>query len=158
MDVQGLAAIRSLPNFRVGQLDPACLSTQKFVCLRQSKRYVQRHVLLLLRSENPRASPALPFYIGKGVGTRSHDHLVKPDGTRKGLKIKEIEAAGAKLLVNRLVDLLNEYQAVKLEAELIAAFRTLDTGAMLTNSVLPAGLSTKARASVVVPSGVKEKA
>ena len=108
--------------------------------------------------KDPRASPALPFYIGKGVGTRSHDHLVKPDGTRKGLKIKEIEAAGAKVLVNRLVDLLNEYQALKLEAELIAAFGTLDTGAMLTNSVLPAGLSTKARASVVVPSGVKEKA
>lgn len=108
--------------------------------------------------KDPRSSPALPFYIGKGVGTRSHDHLVKPDDTRKGKKIKEIEAAGAKVLVSRLVDSLSESQAIKLEAELIAAFGTLDTGGLLTNSVLPSGLSTKSRTSVVVPSGVREKA
>jgi uncharacterized protein len=108
--------------------------------------------------KDPRVSPAMPFYIGKGVGTRSHDHLTKPDETRKGMKIKEIEAVGAKVLVSRLVDLLDEHQALKLEAELIAAFGTLDTGGILTNSVLPAGLSKKARSTVVVPCGVKEKA
>lgn len=108
--------------------------------------------------KDPRTSPAMPFYIGKGTGTRSFDHLVKPDQTRKGLKIQEIEAAGAKVLVSRLVDALDEHQAMKLEAELIAAFGTIDTGGILTNSVLPSGLSKKARSSVVVPSGVKEKA
>ena len=108
--------------------------------------------------KDPRASPAMPFYIGKGTGTRSFDHLVKPDETRKGLKIKEIEAAGAKVLVSRLVDALDEHQAMKLEAELIAAFGTIDTGGLLTNTVVPSGLSKKARNSVVVPSGVKEKA
>src|SRR5438552_5470125 len=108
--------------------------------------------------KDPRVSPAMPFYIGKGVGTRAHDHLLKPDETRKGLKIREIEATGAKVLVSRLVDLLSEHEALKLEAELIAAFGTLDTGGILTNSVLPAGLSKKVRSSVIVPSGVREKA
>lgn len=108
--------------------------------------------------KDPTISPAMPFCIGKGTGTRSHDHLIKPDESRKGLKIREIEATGAKVLVSRLVDLLSEPQAIKLEAELIAAFGTIDTGGPLTNTVLPSGLSKKARTSVVVPSGVKEKA
>jgi hypothetical protein len=108
--------------------------------------------------KDPRSSPALPFYIGKGTGTRSFDHLVKPDNTRKGLRIQEIEAAGAKVLVSRLVDSLTEQQAMKLEAELISSFGTIDTGGLLTNSVLPSGLGRKSRTSVVLPSGAKEKA
>jgi len=105
--------------------------------------------------KDPRSSPALPFYMGKGAGTRSHDHLAKPDDIRKGQKIKEIEASGAKVLVSRLVDSLSEQQAMRLEAELISAFGTVDTGGLLTNSVLPSGLSRQARTGVVVPSGVE---
>ncbi|WP_434514740.1 GIY-YIG nuclease family protein [Dechloromonas sp. ARDL1] len=108
--------------------------------------------------KDPRSSPALPFYIGKGTGTRSFDHLTKPDSTRKGLRIQEIQASGANVLVSRLVDSLTEQQAMKLEAELIASFGTIDTGGLLTNSVLPSGLGKKARKSVVLPSGTKEKA
>ena len=108
--------------------------------------------------KDPRSSPALPFYVGKGTGTRSHDHLVKPDGTRKGERIREIEASGARVLVTRLVDSLTDLQAMRLEAELIAAFGTVDTGGMLLNSVLPSGLARKSRVAVTVPSGIKEKA
>lgn len=108
--------------------------------------------------KDPRRSPALPFYIGKGTGTRSFDHLVKPDDSRKGALIRQIEAEGQQVLVTRLVDSLTEIQALKLEAELISAFGTVDSGGLLTNSVLPSGLSAKSRTAVVVPSGVKEKA
>lgn len=108
--------------------------------------------------KDPRMSPALPFYIGKGTGTRAHDHVVRPDDTRKGQRILEIHAAGAQVLVTRLVEDLTEAQALKLEAELIAAFGTIDSGGLLTNSVLPSGLSKKVRDSVVVPHGAREKA
>lgn len=100
----------------------------------------------------------MPFYIGKGTGTRSHDHLVKPDNTRKGQRIREIEASGSKVLVSRMIDSLMENQAIKLEAELIAAFGTIETGGLLTNSVIPSGLAMQSRGAVVVPSGMREKA
>ncbi|WP_374263192.1 GIY-YIG nuclease family protein [Zoogloea sp.] len=108
--------------------------------------------------KDPRQSPALPFYIGKGTGTRAHDHLVNPDDSPKGRRIREIEAAGAKVLVVRLVDALTEAQALRIEAELIAAFGTIETGGSLTNAVMPSGLARKARAAVIVPTGVREKA
>ena len=108
--------------------------------------------------KDPRTSPALPFYIGKGVGTRSHDHVTRPDKTRKGQRIAAIESDGAKVLVARLCDSLTEDQAIRLEAELIAAFGTADSGGLLTNTVLPSGLAKKERPMIVVPSGVREKA
>jgi len=108
--------------------------------------------------KDPRSSPATPFYIGKGTGTRSHDHLLKPDDTPKGARIREILSAGHKVLVTRLVEDLSEIQAIKLEAELIAAYGTRATGGLLTNSVIPSGLTRKARGNVVVPQGAQEKA
>ncbi len=108
--------------------------------------------------KDPRTSPAKPFYIGKGTGTRAHDHLVKPDESSKGIRIREIVGSGHQVLVSRLVEDLSEIQAVKLEAELIAAYGTELTGGCLTNAVLPSGLVRKARRDVVVPQGVQERA
>lgn len=108
--------------------------------------------------KDPRTSPARAFYIGKGTGTRSFDHLVKPDNTRKGQRIQEIQAEGKKVLVERLVDGLSQAQSLRLEAELIAAFGTIDTDGLLTNSVMPSALARTSKVGLVVPSGAKEKA
>ena len=93
--------------------------------------------------KDPRTSPAMPFYIGKGTGTRSYDHLVRPDDSLKGRRIKEITASGINVPVTRLIDSLSEAQALKLEAELISAFGTAETGGNPTNSVMPSGLGKK---------------
>src|ERR1051326_383037 len=108
--------------------------------------------------KDPRKTPAMPFYIGKGTGTRAHDHLLAPDDSRKGLVIREITDAGHAVLVTHLADDLTEVQAIKLEAELIAAFGTIDTGGILTNTVIPTGLAVGRPRNVIVPHGAYEKA
>jgi hypothetical protein len=107
--------------------------------------------------KDPRDTQAKAFYIGKGLGTRRYDHL-KPDATPKGQRIKEIHDAGFEVLVTVLADDLNEFQALRLEAELISAFGTATTGGILLNSVIPTGKKKSTSSDIVVPSGVSEKA
>ena len=108
--------------------------------------------------KDPTVSPAKPFYIGKGTGSRAFDHLVKPDATKKYARIQKIQKLGSVPLVGILADDLTEAQALKLESELIAAFGTEETGGCLTNAVVPAGLGGKQRDGVVMPQGAVERA
>jgi uncharacterized protein len=108
--------------------------------------------------KDPRTSPAQPFYIGKGTGSRAWDHTLRVDDSRKGQRIRDIEQGGLTVLTTVLADGLTEVQALKLESELIAAFGTEVSGGPLTNVVMPSGDVPRPRARVVVPSGVVEKA
>jgi len=108
--------------------------------------------------KDPRRNPVLPFYIGKGTGNRAWDHVLNVDSTPKGLRIKEIQEGGHRVVVTKMADFLTEEQALKLEAELISAFGTEATGGFLTNSVTPSGRAPRLRRDLRVPSGVVEKA
>lgn len=89
--------------------------------------------------KDSRFSPARPFYIGKGIGTRAWDHALRVDKTAKGRRIAEIHSEKRDVLVTVLADSLTESQALKLESELISAFGTIASGGILTNSVIPQG-------------------
>ena len=107
--------------------------------------------------KDPRQSPARPFYIGKGTGSRAWDHLAKYDRSEKYKRIRGILASGKEPIVFVLADDLTESQALKIEAELIGAFGTEATGGLLTNVVVPAGLGGKKREDLVVPHGAIER-
>jgi hypothetical protein len=108
--------------------------------------------------KDPLSKQPKPFYVGKGTGSRAYDHLVSPDSTRKYKRIKAILEAGEKPIIDILVDDLTEAQALKIEAELIAAFGTEETGGLLTNAVVPSGLGGRKRDHVSVPQGTVERA
>ncbi len=107
--------------------------------------------------KDPRSSPARPFYIGKGAGTRAWDHELRVDQSAKGERIRQIHDAALDVLTVKLVEGLSEAEALRIEAELISAFGTEDRGGLLTNAVVPTGVATGRSRGIIVPDGVVEK-
>jgi uncharacterized protein len=108
--------------------------------------------------KDPRMNPARPFYIGKGAGTRAWEHELRVDQSAKGERIPQVHASGLEVLTVMLVEGLSEAEALRIEAELISAFGTEERGGLLTNAVVPSGVTLSITRDVIVPSGVVEKA
>lgn len=108
--------------------------------------------------KDPRERPAKAFYIGKGTGNRAWEHQTVEDGSEKGLVIKAIHDSGHSVLHTVITDNLNEEQALKIEAELIAAFGIRSRGGMLTNKVQPNPETITKKVRVNIPEGCYEKA
>ena len=108
--------------------------------------------------KDPRQKPAKPFYIGKGTGNRAWEHQAKIDESEKGLLIKEILEASHSVIHTIIADNLTEQQALKIEAELIAAFGIRSRGGMLTNRIQPNTENIERNLRINVPDGCYEKA
>ena len=108
--------------------------------------------------KDPRSNPAKIFYIGKGTGSRDEDHIIKVDKTRKGIFIKQIINSGHNVVVTRLIENLNESDALKIESELIASLGTIDAGGMLYNTVIPTNIIGCTQKDINIPVGIFEKA
>ncbi len=108
--------------------------------------------------KDPREKPARVFYVGKGTGSRATEHLKKIDGTRKGRLIQDILDSGHDLIISKIVENLEEEQALQIELELISSFGTIDNGGLLYNSVIPKSIRRKVDSGITVPIGALEKA
>ena len=107
---------------------------------------------------DPRFNPARPFYVGKGHGARKSMHLTDAGESTKWRRILEIRGSGLEPIVVELVSSLSEGQSLLLEAQLIGAFGTEATGGMLTNQVVPKGLTRSRSKSLNMPWGLIERA
>ena len=108
--------------------------------------------------KDPRQRPAKPFYIGKGTGNRAWEHQTKIDETEKGKVIQSIHDDGKSVLHTVISDNLSEEQALKIEAELIAAFGIRSQGGLLTNRVRPNPDNISKKVKINIPDGCYEKA
>ncbi len=108
--------------------------------------------------KDPRQKPAKPFYIGKGTGNRAWEHQANIDDSEKGLLIKEIKESDHNVIHTIISDNLTEQQALKIEAELIAAFGIRSQGGLLTNRVKPNPENIVRNIKINIPDGCYEKA
>lgn len=108
--------------------------------------------------KDPREKPAKTFYVGKGTGNRVYEHLKEGSDSEKSRVINEIHQAGLDVVHTVLMGDLTEEQALRIEAELIAAFGIRSRGGLLTNRVRPNPATIQARVRVNVPDGCYERA
>lgn len=109
--------------------------------------------------KDPRSKPMKIFYIGKGTGSRKIQHLRGSDkqNTEKNRIIDEIKKSGYKVFVDELVGNLTETEALKIEAELIAAFGIRPNGS-LVNIIKPNVDIKKRDMNINIPLGCYENA
>lgn len=103
------------------------------------------------------AAPTTPFYIGKGSGSRAYAHMDEEGEGRKNQRIRAIQTSGKQVVVRQLVSGLSEVEALRIEAQLIAAHGVVETGGPLLNKVVPTG-NVRQRSDITVPHGATEKA
>ncbi|WP_299755974.1 GIY-YIG nuclease family protein [uncultured Pontibacter sp.] len=108
--------------------------------------------------KDPRCKPARPFYIGKGTGNRAWEHQLNIDDSEKGRLISDIQSSGYKVIHTIISDDLTEEQALKIEAELIAAFGIISQGGLLTNRIKPNPDNISSRVKLNIPGGCYERA
>ena len=108
--------------------------------------------------KDPRSKPAKTFYIGKGTGNRVYEHQKEESDSEKGSVIAEILAEGLEVIHTVLMEDLAEEQALRIEAELIAAFGIRSRGGLLTNRVTPNTENISKRVRANVPEGCYERA
>lgn len=108
--------------------------------------------------KDPRQKPAKAFYIGKGTGNRAWEHQTQVDESEKAKVIQAIHDEGLSVLHTVISDNLTEEQALKIEAELIAAFGIRAQGGLLTNRIKPNPDNISKRVKVNIPDGCYEKA
>ncbi|MFW1676522.1 LEM-3-like GIY-YIG domain-containing protein [Pontibacter sp. JAM-7] len=108
--------------------------------------------------KDPREKPAKAFYIGKGTGNRAWEHQSKIDDSEKGYVIQQIHESGLNVLHTVIADNLTEEQALKIEAELIAAFGIRNHGGLLTNKIKPNPNTISKKIKINIPEGCYERA
>ena len=83
---------------------------------------------------------------------------MKIDDSEKGEVIREILGEGREIVHTIISDNLTEEQALKIEAELIAAFGIRSQNGLLTNKVKPNPNNISKKIKINVPDGCYEKA
>lgn len=108
--------------------------------------------------KDPRTARNSIFYIGKGTGSRHIDHLVTKDSTRRSIFIQSLAKEGFDPIVTILVDELTESESIKIEAQLISTFGTIESGGSLVNTVVPTGVRISKRREINHETGSVDKA
>lgn len=108
--------------------------------------------------KDPR-DPSKPFYIGKGTSTRLYEHIDERGNSEKNKLIEEIKSSGKEVICEKIVDNLDEFSALKIEAQLISAHGLKVYGGCLLNIIQPNQYKQKkSKIKYVNPNSCKEKA